>query len=117
MQKIKISSGSPLESPIGFSRAIRNGNYIAIAGTAAINPDGTTACLGDLYGQTKFCLEIIKRAIADAGGSLEDIVRTRIILTDISRWKEAAKAHGEYFSNIRPACTFMEVNRFISEEW
>ena len=113
----RVSSGSPIEKPVGFSRAIRNGNYIAVAGTAAIKPDGSTACPGDLYGQTKFCIEIIKRAIEEAGGKLEDVIRTRVMLIDMSQWKEAAKAHGEYFSDIRPACTFIEVNRFISEEW
>jgi enamine deaminase RidA (YjgF/YER057c/UK114 family) len=117
MQLTRISSGSPIEKPVGFSRAIRKGNYIAVAGTAAIKPDGSTACPGDIYGQTKFCIEIVKRAIEEAGGNLEDVIRTRVMLTDMSKWQEAAKAHGEYFSEIRPAYTFVEVSRFISEEW
>lgn len=88
-----------------------------MSGTAPIAPDGTTACVNDVYGQTKYCLEIIKRAIEDAGGSLENVIRTRIMLKDIMKWEEAAKAHGEFFSEIRPACTFVEVKRFIDPNW
>ncbi len=117
MKRKNISSGSPLEKPIGFSRAVRIGNFIAVAGTAPMTPDGKTACAGDVYGQTKRCIEIMKNAIEEAGGSLENVVRTRIMLTDISRWEEAAKAHGEFFSEIRPACTFMEVSGLIKKDW
>ncbi len=117
MDRQLISSGSPFEKPIGFSRAVRVGNTIAVAGTAPISADGTTACIGDLYGQTKRCIEIIQEAIEQAGGTLNDIVRTRMMLTDMSQWKEAAKAHGEFFSEIRPACTFVEVKGLISKEW
>ena len=106
-----------MEQPIGFSRASRIGNLISVAGTAPIASDGSTACPGDIYGQTHCCLTIIHTAIRDAGGKLEDVIRTRIMLTDISRWEEAAKAHGEFFSDIRPACTFVEVSRFIKEDW
>ncbi|MGK7913582.1 MAG: RidA family protein [Synechococcus sp.] len=117
MKRQNVSSGSPLEEPIGFSRAVRVGNIIAIAGTAPIAPDGSTACPGDVYGQTDCCLSIIRSAIAQAGGRLEDVIRTRIMLTDISQWEDAAKAHGEFFSGIRPACTFVEVSRFIKKDW
>jgi enamine deaminase RidA (YjgF/YER057c/UK114 family) len=117
MTKKKISSGSPWEKPIGFSRAVRIGHTISVSGTAAIAPDGSTACPGDVYGQTKYCIEIMKSAIEEAGGSLEDVVRTRIMLKDISRWEEAAKAHGEYFSEIRPACTFVGIKDFVREDW
>ena len=112
-----VSSGSPMEEPIGFSRASRIGNLISVAGTAPIKADGYTACPGDVYGQAYCCLEIVHKAIQDAGGKLDDVIRTRIMLTDISSWEEAAKAHGEFFSNIRPACTFVEVSRFIKEDW
>ncbi len=115
MRKL-ISSGSHLESPIGFSRACRIGNQIAVSGTAPIK-DGKTAFVGDVYNQTKYCLEISVRAIEEAGGSIEDVIRTRILLIDISRWEEAAKAHGELFSDIKPACTFVEVKGFIDPEW
>lgn len=117
MKRIKVSSGSPYEKPIGFSRAIRAGNVIAVSGTAPIAVDGSTACPGDVYGQTKRCLAIMKKAIEDAGGQLSDVTRTRIMLTDISRWEEAAKAHGELFSEIRPACTFVQVSALIKREW
>jgi enamine deaminase RidA (YjgF/YER057c/UK114 family) len=112
-----ISSGSPFERPIGFSRAVRVGHLIFVAGTAPIAADGTTACPGDVYGQTLRCLEIIASAIKEAGGSPSDVVRTRVMLTDISRWEEAGRAHGEYFSKIRPACTFVEVKGFIRSDW
>ncbi|MFO7786661.1 MAG: RidA family protein [Halospina sp.] len=111
-----VSSGSPMEEPIGFSRACRVGNMISVSGTAPIK-DGETTCVGDVYGQTKYCLELSIQAIREAGGSPEDIIRTRIMLTDTDRWKEAAEAHGELFSTIRPACTFVEVSRFIDPEW
>ena len=116
MSRQNVSSGSPMEKPIGFSRASRIGNTIAVAGTAAIGPDGTVG-IGEVYEQTKYCIEIMKKAIEDAGGSLQDVIRTRIMLVDMSTWKDAAKAHGEFFSNIRPACTFVEVKGFINKEW
>lgn len=117
MTRTIISSGSPLEQPIGFARAVRIGNTIAVAGTAPIAEDGSTAAPGDVYGQTRRCLEIMQQAIEDAGGTLQQVIRTRLMLTDISRWREAARAHGEYFGDIRPACTFVEVSRFIDSDW
>jgi len=111
-----ISSGSHLEDTIGFSRACRVGNIIAVAGTASIK-DEKTAFIDDVYKQTKYCLELSLQAIKEAGGKEEDVVRTRIMLTDISKWEEAAKAHGELFSAIKPACTFVEVKGFINPEW
>ena len=112
-----ISSGAPLEPQIGFSRAVRVGNLLAVAGTAPIASDGSVTSPGDVYGQTKRCLEIIAAAISDAGLGIDDVIRTRIMLTDIETWREAAKAHGESFSRIRPACTFVEVSRFIDPGW
>ncbi|MFW9904956.1 MAG: RidA family protein [Candidatus Thorarchaeota archaeon] len=117
MTRINISSGSPFEEPIGFSRAVKIGNIIAVSGTAPIKPDGSTFAPGDIYQQTKYCLEIVKKTIEEAGGHIDDIIRTRVFLRDVSRWKEAAKAHGESFSKIRPASTFIEVNRFVNDEW
>lgn len=73
--------------------------------------------MGDLYGQTKYCLEIVEKAIEEAGGTLEQVIRTRIMLADISRWEEAARAHGEFFGGIRPASTFIEVKGLINSEW
>ena len=112
-----VSSGSPMEDPIGFSRAVRVGPIIAVSGTAPIADGGATAAPGDLYAQTCRCLEITQRAIEQAGGQLADVFRTRIMLTDISGWKEAARAHGELFGEIKPACTFVEVSRFIDPQW
>lgn len=112
-----VSSGSPLEPQIGFSRAVRAGNLLAIAGTAPIAPDGSVAAPGDVYGQTKRCLDIIAVAIRDAGLNMEDVIRTRIMLTNIESWRDAARAHGEYFARIKPACTFVEVVRFIEPGW
>ncbi|MFH1435639.1 MAG: RidA family protein [Pseudomonadota bacterium] len=112
-----IASGSPWEKPIGFSRASRIGNLIAVSGTAPIAPDGSTAYPGDVYSQAKCCIEIIKKAVVEAGGELEDVIRTRVMMKDISKWKEAAEAHGEFFSEIRPACSFIEVRSFINPEW
>ena len=117
MQRQLISSGSPFEKPIGFSRAVRVGNVIAVSGTAPIAPGGGTAYPEDLYRQTRTCLEIIKNAVEKAGGHLDDVIRTRIMLVDISRWQEAARAHGEFFGEIRPASTFVQVSRFIDADW
>ena len=117
MARQLISSGSPFEKPIGFSRAVRVGNVIAVSGTAPIAPGGGTAYPGDLFRQTRTCIEIIKDAIEKAGGHLEDVIRTRIMLTDISQWRESARAHGEFFGDIRPASTFVQVIGFIDADW
>jgi len=117
MSRKLVSSGSYLEPEIGFSRAVRVGQFIAIAGTAPIAATGGTAARGDVYGQTMRCLEIIGRAVGEAGGTMASIIRTRIMLTDIARWRDAARAHGEVFGDIRPACTFVQVSGFIDPAW
>ena len=117
MMRKNISSGSPYEEPIGFSRAVRIGNRVCVSGTAPISKDGSVESPGNVYLQTKRCLEIIKHAIEEAGASLADVIRTRVYLTNADTWKEAAKAHGEYFSQIKPACTFIEVSRLIDPQW
>lgn len=117
MDSQHIFSESPLERKIGFSRARRIGNLIAVSGTAPVQSDGSTAYPGDLYGQTCFCLDRILEAIKEAGGNTHYMLRTRLFLKNISQWEEAAKAHGEYFSAIYPACTFAEVSGFIHPEW
>jgi enamine deaminase RidA (YjgF/YER057c/UK114 family) len=117
MPRQLASSGSPLEPEIGFSRAVRIGPFLAVAGTAPIGPDGRALHPGDVYEQTKACFAIARKAIEDAGGRMEDAVRTRVMLLDIDRWREAAQAHGEFFGGIRPACTFVGVRRFIDPEW
>lgn len=117
MQRRSVSSGSYLEPILGFIRAVRVGPHISVAGTAPILAEGGTAAKGDVYGQTIRCLEIIENAIRDAGGSLTDVMRTRIMLTDISTWRDAAKAHGEYFAAIRPATTVVQVTAFVDPDW
>jgi enamine deaminase RidA (YjgF/YER057c/UK114 family) len=116
MRKL-VSSGSPFEPRIGFSRVVRVGRIAAVSGTAPIARDGGVAAPGDVYGQTKRCLEIIAQAVADAGLSLDTVIRTRVMLTDISRWEAAARAHGEFFAGIKPANTFVEVKGFINRDW
>jgi enamine deaminase RidA (YjgF/YER057c/UK114 family) len=117
MQRKLVSSGSYLEPIIGFSRAVRVGDFISVAGTAPIGADGKTDGIGDVYRQTVRCLEIVRKAIEDAGGSIEDVIRTRILVTDAKSWEEAARAHGEVFSDIRPATTVMEVPGFVDPDW
>ena len=112
-----VSSGSYLEPVIGFSRAVRVGNAIVVGGTAPIATGGGTAAIGDVYGQARRCLEIIAQAIADAGGTMADVTRTRIILTDIGMWKDAARAHAEVFGEIRPVTTLMQVSAFVDPDW
>jgi enamine deaminase RidA (YjgF/YER057c/UK114 family) len=113
----RISSGSPFEKPIGFSRAVRTSKRILVSGTAPIAADGSAAFPGDVYRQTRHCLQIIEKAIVEAGGQLKDVVRTRVYLTDADTWQEAGKAHGEFFGGIRPASTFVEVSRLINPAW
>lgn len=117
MERKNVTYGQPLEKEIGFSRAVRIGNIIAVSGTAPIAEDGSVASPGDVYGQTKRCLDIIKNVIEQAGGQLEDVVRTRLFLTKMSTWKDAAKCHGEFFSGIQPATTFAEISGLINPEW
>ena len=112
-----VSSGSYLEPVIGFSRAVRVGNIVVVGGTAPIKAGGGTAAVGDVYGQTKRCLEIVSKALADAGARIEDVTRTRIILTDIALWQEAARAHAEVFGVIRPVTTLMQVTAFVDPDW
>jgi enamine deaminase RidA (YjgF/YER057c/UK114 family) len=115
MRKL-VSSGSPFEAKVGFCRAVRVGNIVEVAGTAPIGSDRKTVGAGDMYAQTKRCLDIIAAALSEAGAEPRHVVRTRLILTDISRWEEAARAHGEMFADIRPVCTLMEVSGFIEPD-
>lgn len=111
-----ISSGSPFEPKIGFSRAVHVGNTIYVSGTVAWGDDGKLVGPGDVYAQAKQAIRNIENALAQAGASLTDIVRTRIFVTDISRLDEAARAHGEAFGEIRPAATMVEVSRLADPE-
>jgi enamine deaminase RidA (YjgF/YER057c/UK114 family) len=116
MRKL-ISSGSPYESRIGMSRAVRVGDVIAISGTAPLGPDGRTVGTGDPAAQARRSLEIIAGALQKAGASLTDVVRTRTLLVRIEDWETVAAVHGEFFRDIRPANTIMQVSRFVDPEW
>ena len=109
-ERRRISSGSPYEPKIGFSRAVRAGDTIFVSGTVAWGEDGRLVGRGDVYAQAKQAIANIEKALIEAGASLNDVVRTRIYVTDISRLEEAAKAHGEAFGEIRPASSMIEVS-------
>ena len=114
--RLNVTSGSPYEPIIGFSRAVRIGKIVAVGGTAA-GSCGNPIAVGDPAAQTRAIMEIIAKALEDAGASLKDVVRTRIYLTDIAHWEAAGKVHGEFFGEIRPASTMIEVSRFINPDW
>ncbi|KAA9339551.1 RidA family protein [Hymenobacter busanensis] len=106
-----ISSGSPWEGPVGYSRAVRVGNVVEVAGTTAMDDDVVTGA--DAYSQAKRALEKIADALHAAGATMEHVVRTRIFVTDIAQWPEVGRAHGEVFGNIRPASSMLEVRALI----
>jgi enamine deaminase RidA (YjgF/YER057c/UK114 family) len=112
--RINISSGAKWEDIVGYSRAVRMGNIVEVSGTTAVNGENIIAPY-DAYEQTKAILVIIEKALSEAGASLKDVVRTRMFVTDISKWEEIGKAHGEYFRNIKPVSTMVEVSSLISE--
>ena len=112
-----ISNGNPMEEIVGFSRAVRVGPFISVGGTAPVDADGKTVGVGDVFAQTTQCFEIIKAALEDAGSGLKDIVRTRVILTDIDNWKEAIEARKPYCQEARPVDTIMAIDRFVNPEW
>jgi enamine deaminase RidA (YjgF/YER057c/UK114 family) len=117
MTKQRASSGSPYEDSIGFCRAVRTGNRIVVAGTGPIAADGSTAAPGDAYGQAKRCFEIIAAAIANLGGDMKDVVRTRMFLVNVEDWEKAGRAHGEAFAGIKPAATMVAVKALIGSDW
>ena len=117
MKRMLISNGNPMEKIVGFSRAVRVGPYISVGGTAPVDHEGRTVGINDPIIQTHRCLEIIKEAIECAGGSLNDVVRTRIYVTDIKNWEEVGRAHGEVFEDILPATSMVEVSQLIDPDF
>jgi enamine deaminase RidA (YjgF/YER057c/UK114 family) len=111
-----ISSGAPWEPIVGYSRAVKVGPHIYVAGTTAIDGEGGIIGHGDFYAQTMQILKNVEAALARAGARMTDVVRTRVFTTDIGRWEEIGRAHGEFFRDVRPASTMVEISRLIAPE-
>ena len=117
MQRINYSSGAKWEDVVGYSRAVKFGNVIEVTGTVAVDENNNLIGGNNAYDQTKFIIQKIETVLQKAGASLKDVVRTRMFVTDISRWQEYGKARGEFFKDIRPCTTMVEVSKLISPEY
>ena len=117
LNRTNYASGAKWEDIVGYSRAVRVGNMIEITGTVAVDKEGAVVGPGDAYKQTRFILEKIEGVLKQAGASMKYVVRTRMFVTDISRWEEYGKAHGEFFHTIRPCTSMIEVKGLIAPEY
>lgn len=117
MERINYSSGAKWEDIIGYSRAVRMGNIIEVTGTVAVDGNNQVVGANDAYKQTVFIIQKIEDVLKKAGAGLEHVIRTRMFVTDISRWEEYGKAHGEFFKDIRPCTTMVEVSKLIAPEY
>ncbi|MCB0776571.1 MAG: RidA family protein [Chitinophagaceae bacterium] len=117
MERINYSSGAKWEDIVGYSRAVKVGNIIEVTGTVAVDENNNLVGENDAYEQTRFIIQKIEKVLQNAGASLNDIVRTRMFVTDIARWEEYGKAHGEFFKNIKPCTSMIEVKGLIAPEY
>lgn len=117
MARTNYSSGAKWEDIVGYSRAVKVGNIIEVTGTVAVDQNGKPVGLTDAYEQTKFIIQKIEKILEQAGATLNDVVRTRMFVTDISRWEEYGKAHGEFFSGIKPCTSMIEVKGLIEPDY
>jgi enamine deaminase RidA (YjgF/YER057c/UK114 family) len=116
VERRRVSSGAPWESIVGYCRAVRVGNVIHVAGTTAVGPEGKVLAPGNADEQTRIILRKVESALKELGASMTDVVRTRMYVTDIARWEDIGRAHGEFFASVRPAATMVEVSRLIDPD-
>ena len=117
MQRVNYASGAQWEDIVGYSRAVRIGNLVEVTGTVAVDENNQVVGVNNAYEQTRYILQKIEKVLERAGASMKDVIRTRIYVTDISRWEEYGKAHGEYFRKIKPCTTMVEIKGLISPEY